>query len=136
MTVSLQIDDAFIQTWEPRFDETSVGGEYVKEYSNLVKAVAVETKSHGTLSEKLFREIWNWKGAMRVIRHIRLDEYETLYAPAFRLALLEPPERELLALLRDGHKLPGLGAPTGSTILHFIHPGFMPIIDVRTVETL
>ncbi len=73
---------------------------------------------------------------MRVIRHIRMGEYETLYAPAFRRAVRERPERKLQALLGEGHKLPGVGAPTGSTILHFIHPGFMPIIDVRTVETL
>jgi hypothetical protein len=73
---------------------------------------------------------------MRVIRHVHMDEYQTLYAPAFRRAALEPPERKLQALLKDGQKLPGVGAPTGSTILHFIHPGNMPIIDVRTVETL
>jgi len=73
---------------------------------------------------------------MRVIRHIRVDEYESLYAPAFRRSVLEPPERKLRALLGDGHKLPGVGAPTGSTILHFMYPAFMPIIDVRTVETL
>jgi len=136
MNAGLQIDDAFIRTWEPRFDEPAIGGEYEKQYPRLVEAVALEIESHGTLSEQLFRRIWNWKGAMRVIRHIRMDEYETLYAPAFRRAVLEPPERKLLALLSDRQKLPGVGAPTGSTILHFIHPGTMPIIDVRTVGTL
>ena len=29
-----------------------------------------------------------------------------------------------------------LELPTGSTILHFVHPNYMPIIDVRTAETL
>jgi hypothetical protein len=134
--MSLQIDDAFIRTWEPRFDERAVGGEYESEYPTLVDAVALEIKSQGTLSEQLFRRIWNWKGAMRVIRHVHMDKYETLYAPAFRRAVSEPPERKLQALLKDGQKLPGVGAPTGSTILHFIHPRIMPIIDVRTVETL
>jgi hypothetical protein len=33
-------------------------------------------------------------------------------------------------------KLPGVGAPSGSTIIHFIHPQSMPIIDVRTVGVL
>lgn len=130
------IDDTFIRKWEPRFDERAVGGEYEDEYSILVKAVAIELKSQGTISEHLFRRIWTWKGAMRVIRHIRFNEYQTLYAPAFRRAVLEPPERKLHALLNDAEKLPGVGAPSGSTILHFIHPEYMPIMDVRTVETL
>ena len=131
-----KIDDAFIRQWEPRFDEHAIGAEYVGEYPKLVRAVALEIESRSFLSEQLFREIWSWKGATRVIRHVRMDEYDRLYAPAFRRAVLEPPERKLQALLGDGHKLPGVGAPTGSTILHFIHPEYMPIIDVRTVETL
>jgi hypothetical protein len=73
---------------------------------------------------------------MRVIQHVRLDEYESLYASAFRRAASEPPERKLAALLAPGVKLPGVEAPTGSTILHFMHPHSMPIIDVRTVEVL
>lgn len=32
--------------------------------------------------------------------------------------------------------LPGIGAPSGSTLLHFIAPDVIPIIDVRTVEVL
>ena len=57
------------------------------------------------------------------------DEYETRYAATFRRAVSAPPERKLAALLGDGVKLPGVGAPTGSTIIHFIHPKTMPIID-------
>jgi hypothetical protein len=95
-------------------------------------------------------KIWGWKGAMRVIRHTTIyvegyvtqartlaeDEYDTRYATAFRRAASEPPERKLAALLGTGRKLPGVEAPTGSTIIHFIHPKTMPIIDVRTVEAL
>ena len=33
-------------------------------------------------------------------------------------------------------KLPGIEAATGSTILHFMHPHVMQIIDVRTIEVL
>jgi len=64
------------------------------------------------------------------------DEYDTCYAVAFRSSASEPPERKLEALLGHGTKLPGIEAPTASTIIHFIHPEFMPIIDVRTVEVL
>lgn len=87
---------------------------------------------------------------MRVIRHTTIyveghvtkastqaaDEYYTRHARAFRHAASVPPARKLAALLGNGRKLPGVGAPTGSTIIHFIHPKTMPIIDVRTVETL
>jgi hypothetical protein len=42
----------------------------------------------------------------------------------------------LYALLGGPNKLPGLEAPTASTIIHFIDPDTMRIIDRRTVETL
>jgi hypothetical protein len=47
---------------------------------------------------------------MRVIRHVRVDEYGTLYAPALGRAVSEPPEKKLQALLGEGRKLPGIGA--------------------------
>jgi hypothetical protein len=131
----LQIDDAFIRKWNPEYDKPAIGGDY-KGYETLLTKVAGEMKSMGTISKRTFLEIWRWKGAMRIIRHVRLDEYDSRYAEAFRRAASEPPERKLHALLRDGEKLPGVGAPTGSTIIHFIHPATMPIIDVRTVEAL
>jgi hypothetical protein len=134
--MAIQLDAAFIDEWGPKFEARGIGAEYEGEYPGIVKAVALEIKSSGTLSKELFLRIWNWKGAMRVIRHIRIKEYPSLYAPAFRRAVNEPPARKLLALLGEGQKLPGVGAPTGSTILHFIHPEYMPIIDIRTVETL
>ena len=92
--------------------------------------------SGGRISKETSLAIWKWKGAMRVIRRVGIGEYDTLYAEAFRRAAAEPPERKLAALLDPSVKLPGVGAPTGSTILHFIHPESIPIIDVRTVEVL
>src|SRR5215469_11525720 len=52
--------------------------------------------------------------------------------------LLGETTRDLttLGLLAPGIKLPGVEAPTGFTILHFMPPQTMPIIDVRTVEVL
>lgn len=73
---------------------------------------------------------------MRVIRHVRIEQYDAVYAVAFRHAVSKPPHQKLGALIGNDVKLPGVGAPTGSTIIHFIHPDTMPIIDVRTVEVL
>jgi hypothetical protein len=156
--MTLQIDDAFIRKWEPIYDDPQIGGDdedYITEagvrrkgYKTLVTTVAREMNSTGTISKSTFLDIWVWKGAMRVIGLTRIyvegqktvtaeeDEYETRYAPAFRRAASAPPERKLAELLADGMKLPGVGAPTGSTLLHFIHSETMPIVDVRTVETL
>jgi len=145
--MTIQIDDVFIREWHPRYDLTEDDEE---EYERLVATVALEMKSMGTISKKTFLDIWSWKGAMRVLGLTTIyvegqktkavtaaeDEYETRYATAFRRAASEPPERKLGALLDPGVKLPGVGAPTGSTLIHFIHPQTMPIIDSRTAGIL
>ena len=127
------IDDPFIREWHPKYDWTESDEP---EYRSLVDVVARDMDSRGTISKETFLAIWKWKGALRVIGQVRMDEYDTRYAEAFRRAASEPPERRLAALLAPGMKLPGLEAPTGSTLIHFIHPQSMPIIDVRTVEVL
>jgi hypothetical protein len=129
----IAINDAFIAEWHPKYDRTENDED---EYQGLVRTVARDMGSTGTISKDTFFRIWNWKGAMRVIRHVIIEEYNTLYAPAFLRAASEPPERKLAALLGSGVKLPGVEAATGSTVIHFIHPQSMPIIDVRTVEVL
>jgi plasmid stabilization system protein ParE len=144
--MSLQIDDEFIGRWEPLYDDPRIGGDdedhigcsggKVVGYKTLITRVGRDVSSTGTISKNTFLEIWKWKGAMRVLRHVRLEKYNTLYAPAFKSAAAAPPEKKLAALLAGGTKLPGVGAPTGSTIIHFIHPDTMPIIDARTVEVL
>jgi hypothetical protein len=142
-----EIDDAFIKEWHPRYDQTENDEE---EYGRLVGTVAREMKSTGTISKNTFLAIWRWKGAMRAIGKTTIyvqgqntkaatpaqDEYDSRYAPAFRRAASEPPQRKLGALLAPGVKLPGIGAPTGSTLIHFIHPQTMPIIDIRTAGVL
>lgn len=127
------IGDAFINEWHPKYDLTEDDEE---EYQRLLVETAHDLSTLGTISKDTFLAIWKWKGAMRVIRHVRLDEYDNLYALAFLRAASERPERKLAALLAPGVKLPGVEAPTGSTILHFMYPQIMPIIDVRTVEVL
>ena len=129
----LQIDDEFIRSWHPKYDLTeSDEGEYQR----LVPQVAQEMSSLRTISEKTFLAIWKWKGAMRVIGHVLLDQYSSLYAEAFRRIFSLPPSAKLPYLLAGSAKLPGFGAPTASTVVHFIHPDVMPIIDVRTATVL
>jgi hypothetical protein len=125
------IDDAFISEWHPKYAE-----EDEDEYERLVATVAQEIDSKGTIQKKTFLAIWKWKGAMRVIGLVKIEEYDTLYAPAFRRVISVDPKHKLGELLGVGKKLPGVGAPTGSTIIHFIHPQIMPIIDVRTIGVL
>lgn len=127
------IEHAFINEWHPKYDLTE---DDEGEYRRLLAETARDLSTRGTISKDTFLAIWRWKGAQRVIQHVRLDEYDNLYASAFRRAASEPPERKLASLLAPGAKLPGVEAPTGSTILHFMHPHTMPIIDVRTVEVL
>jgi hypothetical protein len=130
---TLIIDDAFIREWHPKYDW--IQNDEI-EYQRLVPQVARDMASTGTVSEKTFLAIWKWKGAMRVIGHVMLAAYGTLYAPAFRRAASEPPERKLATLIAPGVKLPGVEAATGSTVIHFMHPQLMPIIDVRTIGVL
>ena len=127
------IDDAFIRGWEPRYDRIA-GDE--PEYRRLVNAVAREIARTGTISKETFLDIWKWKGAMRVIRHVRLEEYDTRYAESFRRAVSAPPQRRLYLLIEPSVKLPGVEVATGSTLLHFMDPETMPIIDVRTIGVL
>jgi hypothetical protein len=129
----LVIDDVFIAEWHPKYDLTS---QDEPEYRRLVAAVACEISTVGTIGQENFLAIWKWKGAMRVIGQVKLDQYGSRYAQAFRRVTSEPPERKLAALIAPNAKLPGVEAATGSTIVHFIHPQSMPIIDVRTVEVL
>jgi hypothetical protein len=133
MTTVATIDDTFIREWGPKYDQTE---HDEPEYQNLLTAVARDICLTGTLSKDTFLSIWKWKGAMRVIRHVKLDEYDALYATAFRKVLTAPPEQKLHVLLEPSVKLPGVETPTGSTIIHFMHPDLMPIIDVRTAEVL
>ena len=132
--MNLQIDDRFIRHWEPKYDDRGVGDDY-REYTELIQIAHNEVERTGMISKKTFLSIWKWKGAMRVIRRVKLDEYDARYAPAFAKAYASPPEQKLHALLADA-KLPGIEAPTGSTLIHFMFPDLMPIIDVRTVEVL
>jgi hypothetical protein len=130
---AIVISDSFIREWHPKYDLIA-NDEH--EYDRLVRLVASEIASRGTISRNTFLAIWAWKGAMRVIRFINMEEYESRYADAFRRAHAASPHNRLSVLIGPSTKLPGVEAATGSTILHFMDPSTMPIIDVRTIGVL
>jgi hypothetical protein len=51
---------------------------------------------------KLCLAIWHWKGAMRAIRFVHLDEYEEHYAAAIRQAATASPEQRMDVLIGNG----------------------------------
>lgn len=127
------IDDAFIGEWHPRYDSTETDED---EYQQIIPVVSREIATAGTVSKNTFLRIWKWKGAMRVIGHVVMDAFDTLYTPAFRRVVSALPEQKLAALIAPDVKLPGIEAATGSTLVHFMYPDTMPIIDIRTCEVL
>jgi hypothetical protein len=130
---AIALDDNFIREWHPKYEQIA---DDEREYERLVTLVARELASIGTISKNTFLAIWAWKGAMRVIRFVNMEEYESRYAEAFRRAHAAVPQRRLYVLIGPGAKLPGVEAATGSTLLHFMDPAAMPIIDVRTIGVL
>ena len=140
---ALRIDDAFIATWEPRYDEKD---KDEGEYRRLLRRVGEERGTSGGISVETFAAIlfWKWKDLnwARNSRHIKWDSYDRVYA---RLLAREiwPANVSSFALderigdwTRELAGLPGLGVPTASTVLHFIAPEKVPIIDRRTAEVL
>lgn len=85
----LQIDDAFIATWHPKYEETEKDEE---EYKRLVDQAGKDVRLTNTLSRESFWAIYKWKGAMRVKRYVDDAQYESMYSPAFRNAALAAPE--------------------------------------------
>lgn len=70
---NIVIDDAFIREWDSRYDDIATDEP---EYWRLVKMVSDDIAATGTLSMPTFLAIWKWKGAMRVIRFVRLEAYK------------------------------------------------------------
>jgi len=126
-----RIDDAFIEKWHKQYAEHDE-----EEYERLVAQIGLETRSTLTMSEETFKKLYKWKTRNRTKRFLKMAEYQTLYAPAFKRCLLAPKEQKLAELVADQNKLPGVDTATATTIIHFLHPQAMPIMDVRTVEVL
>jgi hypothetical protein len=123
----LTIDLSFISTWHPKYDESE---RDEPEYRNLVSQVRNELNRNGSLSKETFVRILDWKSP-RVKGIVQLNQFPT-YKKTISDAIRVEKEQKLSVLCQ----LRGIGAPVGSTLLHFINPNEFPIIDVRTVETL
>src|ERR1044072_3244397 len=117
----LEINREFIDQWDPRYDETE------SDEANYQQLMETVVGSQGEISQETFLAIWKWKGALRVKRFLRLDQYATRYLPAIRRSFVSPTEQKLVVLLETEGKLPGMQAPTASTLLHFMHPDTIPI---------
>jgi len=127
MENGLKIAHSFISTWHPRYDEIA---NDEAEYKTLVTLTNKEIRENGTISRQTFIRILNWKSP-RVKGIIRLNEFG-VYEKGISAGYSAEENEKLKTLLR----LHGIGAPVGSTILHFIYPNSFPIIDIRTAETL
>jgi thermostable 8-oxoguanine DNA glycosylase len=123
----INIDDAFIEKWHPKYDKLEGDDE---DYKTIIAKVSNELPQKGTISKDTFIDILDWKAA-RVKGIVRLNEFDT-YEKAFRKCF-KAPNDEKLAILDE---LYGIGVPVASTILHFMYPQSFPIMDIRTVETL
>jgi hypothetical protein len=122
------IDDAFIKAWHPRYDLT----EHDEcDYQKILVELAGELLSGVIMSRGTCQRIYRWKAA-RAFARVDWDRFDERYAPSLRNAFSAPRERKLDCLVG----LPGLRAPTASTLLHFMHPDVMPIFDRRTATVL
>lgn len=123
----LKIDYNFISIWHPKYDEIA---NDENEYKKLVTLVNEGIREKRTISKQTFIRILNWKSP-RVKGIIRLNEFSQ-YKKAINAAYNAEENEKLKILIQ----LYGISAPVGSTILHFIYPNSLPIIDIRTAETL
>jgi len=121
------IDDSFIEKWSRRFDS---GARDETKYLQLVSKVNDEIRSKGYLTKPTFISIINWKSP-RVRPIFEKHDYR-IYKKGIIRCLSVPDDEKLPVLM----ELDGIGAPIGSTILHFIYPEKFPIMDVRTCEAL
>ncbi len=128
------IDSAFVTRWGPRYGEKEGVDD---EYAQIKTIVSQEMRtSSKAISRETFERIVHWKaprllGKGWVGRQLQRGSYKEHYAPAIKACLKAPSEDKIFAL-----EAPGIGAPVASTILHFMYPTKLPIMDVRTVEVL
>ena len=125
--VGSRIDAAFIEKWSGKFDAGARGEE---RYLCLVSKVKAEIEKKGYLTKPTFIDIVNWKSPR--VRPVFENGDFRIYKKGIVKCLSLKDDDKLPSLM----ELPGIGAPIGSTILHFIYPDKFPIMDVRTCEAL
>lgn len=124
------IDDHFIETWHPKYDEVE-DDEF--EYEKLIAQAKweIDRPFNQTLDKATFNRIIDWKSS-RVKGIIKNNDFQ-IYASAISELSVHD---DLLPKIEHLIKLPGFGAPVSSTLLHFLYPHKFPIIDKRTVDVL
>ncbi len=121
------VGDKFIEKWSRAFDAGSRDDDH---YLSLILKVRGEIRKKGYLTKPAFLSIINWKSP-RVRPIFEKNDYR-VYKNGIKRCLSSTDDDKLSVLM----ELPGIGAPIGSTILHFIYPDSFPIMDVRTCEAL
>lgn len=127
MNKRLVINHAFVVKWQARYDGIADDED---EYKGIKKMVREEIADTGSISKHTLKRIFQWKAARAwgYVDRDNISRYTNTIAD-----VLHVKECMRIAVL---DKLPGIGIPIASTILHFIHPAIFPIVDIRTVETL
>ncbi len=124
-----KIDAEFIDKWEKAYDKLESDEE---EYQSIIKIASSELRETKSIPKWTFERILNWK-SQRLKGIVQLNKYSEDYKPVIDKCALEDNLRIKLNLLLS---LYGIAVPTGTTILHFMLPHNVPIMDVRTTETL
>jgi hypothetical protein len=125
--IIIKIDSNFIELWGQRYDEIESDEE---DYLFLIEHVIEDVKNNKSISLGNFEKIIDWK-SKRAKSIIKWNNYD-IYHKAFNKVLEVNFSNKMSELIR----LPGIGPPIASTILHFIFPELFPIYDVRTNEVL
>jgi hypothetical protein len=124
----MDIDDAFVQTWEHKYDVIESDEE---EYRRIVELAQEDVSRIASIGKDTLQRIVRWKAWNRSCRYFDWDNYGPYQAKIAQAIRSEDHEKMgILVSLR------GVLAPTASTILHFVDPHRFPIYDIRTVQVL
>ena len=93
----------------------------------------VSAGSSSTISLNTLRDIFSWlRPAILAWHFVEVDRFDQLYAPTFRRACQPlPKDSSPTAELSELLELPGLGVPTATAVLHFMHPNHFPIMTTE-----
>lgn len=126
---ALIIDRAFIELWSKNYDSHETDEP---DYKIILGKVIREVRLTASIKKETFIQLISWKSP-RLKGIIKLDKYDNLYRPAIDRCIAEDKMKVKLKMLIN---LYGIKIPTATTILHFIYPDEIPIIDCRTVAAL
>lgn len=126
--IYFEINKGFIQKWSMCYDVTEADEP---EYQQILTVVKNEINFDGAISIHTFSRILDWKSPRikGIIDSNKLDVYVDVISNAINTC-------DIMHSISMLDELRGIGLPTASTIMHFVRPHEVPIIDVRTIEAL